>query len=138
MAVIGYLGENAEKGIVFQVSEQTVLTLSNWKWSGAARYAVHQRHNTHALTEFTGLDPDKITFDLALLRELGTDPMEEVVKLWGYERNATAVTLTVGSKVYGKYRWNVVSHDMSMTYTDQNGDVTAATVSVTLQEFLRD
>lgn len=138
MAVIGYLGESAERGIVFQVSEETVRTLSNWKWSGSARYAVHQRHNTHALTEFTGLDPDKITFDLVLMRELGTDPMEDVGKLWGYERNATAVALTVGSKAYGKYRWNVVSHEMGITYTDPTGDVTTATVSVTLEEFLRE
>lgn len=138
MAIIGYLGENEKDGIVFEVSEKTVRTLSNWNWNGSARYTVHQRHNTHALTEFTGLDPDKITFDLKLLRELGVDPMEDVVKLWGYERNATAVALTVGSKVYGKYRWNVVSHEMSITHTDKNGDVSAATISVTLQEFLRE
>ena len=138
MAIVGYLGESAEKGIIFQVSEQTVRTLSNWKWSGSARYAVHQRHNTHALTEFTGLDPDKITFDLTLLRELGVNPMEDIVKLWRYERNAIPVALTIGSKGYGKYRWNVVSHETSITHTDQPGDVTAATVSVTLQEFLRE
>lgn len=138
MAIIGYLGENETDGIVFEVSEKTVRTLSNWKWSGSARYAIHQRHNTHALTEFTGLDPDKITFDLKLLRGLGADPMEDVVNLWGYERNATAVALTVGSKVYGKYRWNVVSHEMGITHTDKKGDVTEATVSVTLQEFLRE
>ncbi|MBR2895751.1 MAG: phage tail protein [Oscillospiraceae bacterium] len=138
MAVIGYLGKDAQEGILFTVSEQTVRTLSEWKWSGSARYAVHQRHNTHALTEFTGLEPDKITFDMVLLREMGVDPMEEIKKLWGYERDATAAALTVGDHAYGKYRWNVVSHDVSITHTDIRGNITAATVSVTLQEYLRE
>ena len=67
--VIGCLGD-----IIFQVSEKTVRTLDNMAWSGSARYAVHERHLSNALTEFTGLDPDKITFDITLCSELGVDP----------------------------------------------------------------
>ena len=81
MAIIGYMGESSSKGIVFSVSDKTVLTLENFKWSGSARYSVHNRHNYHALTEYTGMDPDKITFDILLSAELGVDPIAEVVKL---------------------------------------------------------
>ena len=137
MAVIGYMGESSSKGIVFSVSDKTVLTLENFKWSGSARYSVHNRHNYHALTEYTGMDPDKITFDIQLLIEHGVNPLEQVVKLWKYEREGTAVALTIGSKCYGKYRWNIVSHSAEITHTDKEGDPTAATVSVTLQEYLR-
>ena len=133
MAVIGCLGD-----IIFEVSEATVRTLDNMVWSGSARYAVHERHLTHALTEFTGLDPDKITFDITLTSELGVDPVTEVVKIWNIERSGQAVPLTIGTKGYGKYRWNVLSIEVKLEAFDVNGDLAHATVSVTLQEYLRE
>ena len=132
MAVIGCLGD-----IIFEVSEATVGTLDNMVWSGSARYAVHERHLTHALTEFTGLDPDKITFDITLTSELGVDPVTEVVKIWNIERSGQAVPLTIGTKGYGKYRWNITKHEMKMTAHYGNGDIRTATISVSLQEYLR-
>ncbi len=68
MAVIGYLGTSAEEGIIFEASSEKTETPDNVVWSGSSRYATHQRHNTHALTEFTGMDPDKISFDITFLR----------------------------------------------------------------------
>lgn len=130
--VIGCLGD-----IVFQVSEATVETLNNMKWSGSARYATHNRHRTDALTEFAGLDPDKVTFDITLSADLGVDPMAEVVKIWSIERGGKAVPLTIGTKAYGKYRWNITKHEMKMTAYYRNGDIHTATVSVSLQEYLR-
>ena len=132
MAIIGCLGD-----IVFTVSDTTVRTLDNWAWSGSARYATHERHLTHALTEFTGLDPDKITFDITLSADLGVDPIAEVVKIWDIERSGREVPLTVGDKGYGKYRWNIIKHEMKVKATDKRGNVYAATVSVSLQEYLR-
>ena len=136
MAVVGYLGKDARDGIVFEVSDAVLLTLENFKWSGSARYSVHNRHNYHALTEYTGMDPDKITFDMQLLIEHGVKPMDAIVKLWVYEREGIALALTIGTQCYGKYRWNVVSHEMTAKYTDRRGDIAGATVSVTLQEYL--
>ena len=74
--VVGCLGE-----IVFQVSDEIVKTINNMQWSGSVRFATHQRHLQNALTEFTGVDPDKMSFDIDLVEELGTDPMVEMVKL---------------------------------------------------------
>ena len=137
MAVIGYLGENPRDGIVFQVSDKVVHTLENFKWSGSVRYAVHNRHNYHALTEYTGMDPDKITFDMTLLAEHGVNPIKEVTKIWKYEREGIAVALAIGDSCYGKYRWNIISHEMAGKHTDRWGNIAGATVSVTLQEYLR-
>ena len=131
MAIVGCLGD-----VIFTVSKDVVRTLDNMVWSGYARYAVHERHLTHALTEYTGLDPDKITFDILLSAELGVDPIAEVVKLWNIERSGRAVPLTVGTKGYGKYRWNILKHEMKMKTFYGNGDVHTATVSVSLQEYL--
>ncbi len=132
MAVIGCLGD-----IPFLVSEEVVRTLDNMVWSGSSRYAVHERHGTNALTEFTGIDPDGITFDITLSTDLGTDPNDEVLNIWNYERSGQAVPLTIGEKGYGKFRWNITKHSMKMQAFFRNGDVHTATVSVTLQEYLR-
>ncbi len=133
MKKIGALGE-----VVFEVSEEKIETVHNVRWSGSARYATHNRAGTNALTEFLGVAPDKIRFDLVLSAYLGVDPMQELVKLWGYERSGRAVSLILGSKAYGKYRWNVLSHEIKLEAFDAGGDLTHATVSVTLQEYLRE
>ena len=132
MGMVGCLGD-----IVFTVSDRTIKTIDNVTWSGSARYATHQRHGTHALTEFTGLDPDKMSFDIVLSAYLGVDPITEVVKLWNYERSGIAVPLVIGNKGYGKYRWSVLDHKMKMKTYDGRGNVTSATVTVNLQEYLR-
>ena len=131
MAIIGCLGD-----VVFTVSRDVVRTLDNMTWGGSARYATHERHLTNALTEYTGLDPDTITFDILFSAELGVDPIAEVVKLWNIERSGLAVPLTVGTKGYGKYRWSIVKHVMKMKAHFRNGDIHTATVSVSLQEYL--
>lgn len=130
--IVGCLGN-----MIFQVSDRTVRTLDNMQWSGSARYATHQRHATHSLTEFVGLDPDKISFDIYLSAYLGVSPMSEMTKLWAYERNGVPVPLTLGNHGYGKFRWNIISHKIKMQTYDGRGNVTSATVSVTLQEYLR-
>lgn len=129
---VGALGE-----IVFQATEETIRTLDNWNWSGSARWAEHNRHNNHALTEFTGLDPDEISFSMYLSAFLGVDPMTDLKRLWDYERNGTPVALTVGDHAYGYYRWSVVSHRAAIETTDGTGNITSCTVQVSLKEYLR-
>ncbi len=129
--VVGCLGE-----IVFQVSDEIVKTINNMQWSGSVRFATHQRHLQNALTEFTGVDPDKMSFDIDLVEELGTDPMVEMVKLLEYERAGEAVPLVIGEKAYGKYRWTILSHKMKTKAHDYKGSVSCVTVSVNLQEYL--
>ena len=136
MAVIGYLGTSAEEGLIFQVSSETLETVNNMIWSGSARYATHQRHMTHALTEFVGLDPDKITFDIRFLAQLGVEPMAELKKLWKYNREGTALQLVLGDHGYGKYRWTILSHDLTVKNTDSKGNFISGVVSIRLQEYL--
>ena len=128
--VAGALGE-----IVFEVSEQTIRTAKNVTWSGSARWAVHQRHGGHALTEFAGLDPDKMSLTIQLSAYLGVSPMKELEKLWRYERMGEAVSLVLGEKIYGKYRWSVLSHKTTMEKFE-GGNLSSCSVDVELQEYL--
>ena len=137
MAVIGYLGKSADDGIQFIVSHEVFRTPNNMTWSGSARYAVHERHVTHALTEFTGLDPDRFSFDMLLTAELGVDPLEEAVKIWDSERAGEALGLVIGGHAYGKYRWTIEKHETKIEYTDKAGDMYAVEITVNLLEYLK-
>lgn len=132
MASIGCLGE-----IPFIVSAKAIQTIQNATWSGSARYGIHARHLGDALTEFTGRDPDAFSFDMQLSAYLGIDPMDAIVKLWTYERTGRAVPLTIGDKAFGKYRWNVTKHKIKLETYDKSGNLTVATVSVELQEYVK-
>ena len=136
MAVIGYLGTSAEDGIIFETSSDKIETPDNMVWSGSSRYATHQRHGTHALTEFTGMDSDKISFDITFLAEVGVDPMKEVVKLWKYMRESTALHLIIGEHAYGKYRWTIKDLKDKVQYFDVQGNQYCTKVSVNLLECL--
>lgn len=132
MAQVGVLGD-----IVFSVSANTVKTISNMQWSGSARYGEHQRHLTHALTEFTGLAPDDIFFDIALSAYLGVNPQTEMEKIWEYERSGRAIPLVLGYKTYGKYRWVIKSHRIKLQNFDRDGNLTSAIITVNLLEYLK-
>ena len=132
MAQIGVLGE-----IIFEVSDSVIKTIKDMKWSGSAKYATHMRVGTNALTEFVALEPDKLSFSILLSKNLGVEPHEELNKLWKYERSGEAVPLTIGEKGYGKYRWNVISHEAKNFRYDGSGNVIEMTVSVSLQEYLK-
>jgi hypothetical protein len=129
---VGVLGD-----IIFQVSSNVVQTLDNLQWSGSARYGEHERHLTNALTEFTGIDPDTMSFDMELSAYLGVDPMAELVKIWTYERSGKPLSLVVGERAYGKYKWTIKSHKIKMRTYDKRGNVTGASVSVELLEYLK-
>ncbi len=137
MAIIGCLGLTTNQ-VFFEVSAETLRTLDNFQWSGSARYGVHQRHAGNALTEFAGLDPDQIAFDVTFSAQLGTDPMTEIWRLWRFLRNGTTLPLTVGTHGYGRYRWTITGLSVKAKYFDRNGEIYHAVASLKLQEYLRD
>jgi len=130
--VVGCLGD-----IIFQVSEEATQTLSDMEWSGSAQYAVHQRHGGNALTEFIGVNPETVSFTMTLARELGADADAEIEKLRDMEQSGKAVQLVIGSKCYGRYRWNVLEHSVKYQCHDRQGNPIVADVAVKLQEYLK-
>lgn len=132
MAMIGCLGD-----IAFTVSSSVVRTLDNFQWSGSARYAAHQRHLGRGLLEFTGVDPDKISFDMTLSVQLGASPARELAKIAKYESKGRTLPLTIGSKAYGTYRWVITGHSVKAKTFDRRGNLSVVAVSVNLQEYVR-
>jgi len=131
MGFPGCLGE-----IIFEVDLHSIRTIRNVVWGGMARYAVHQVHGQDAVTEFLGLEPDTLSFQMQLYSEYGAPPLPLLDALWAYERSGRPVPLAIGKKAYGKDKWVVLSHTTQMEVHDANGNLIGATVTVNLQEYI--
>lgn len=128
MATIGSLGS-----VVFSVSSNQVKTFDDMKRSGSAKFASHNRHLKDTLLEFTGNDPDKITFSITLSVFLGVDPQSEISALWAAKRAGRIMRLVIGRKSYGNWVINSLSEDYDRV--DNKGNVLIANVSVSLTEY---
>jgi len=129
---IGCLGE-----VVFEVSNKTVQTFMDMTWSGSATIAEHKIVGRKALTEFTGSDADKISFNMMLTEGLGVDVEKMIEKIHDHKEKGTALPLVIGRKVYGKFRWLINAHSTRIISNDATGRVTSAIVTVNIIEYLR-
>lgn len=127
---VGSLGD-----IIFVVSEDIIKTLKEFEWGGSARIATHERHLDNALQEFTGIDPDTFSFSFTLSQYLGADPMSDIAKIFTYERTGKPVSLVIGTRPYGKYKWLIKSHKAKGKMFDGKGNMVSADVTVSLTEY---
>lgn len=130
--VAGSLG-----GIVFTVSDDKIMTMSNVKVSGSASYGKHRRHSGSTLLEFTGNDADTLTFNMTLAAQLGVDVESEIAKIAQAQRTGEILKLVIGKKVYGQYRWVIQKYSASYSAFDREGKPILADVSITLAEYLK-
>lgn len=130
---VGCLGE-----IIFEVSDKVIRTFNKATWSGSVTIQTHSRHLDNALQEFVGIDPDKFTLTIMLSKHLGVEPMDDIVKIFNYERNGIAIPLTIGNKSYGKYKWLIKNHKVTLERHDGVGNLIGATVDVNLEEYLKE
>lgn len=129
MAIVGCLGS-----VVFSVSRETVRTLNKLVRSGAARYATHQMHLGSDLPEYTGRQLERTTFDMTLTSELGVDPTSEAEHIAFLMQVGAVLPMVIGSRWYGC--WTITQYSMKEQAFSPGGDVSAATVSVSLQEYI--
>lgn len=129
---IGCLGD-----IAFEVSTKTLQTIRDASWGGSASISTHQRHLSNALQEFVGDDPDSFTFNIRISAYLGSDPLKEINKIFDYERKGKVLQLIIGSKVYGKFRWLIKKHKVTMENFDKFGNLIGADISITLTEYTK-
>lgn len=128
MAVVGSWGS-----IVFSVSRGQVRTFDGLKWDTSAKYATHDRHLQSGLLEFTGTDPDGVSFTMFFSSYLGVDPSNEIAKLDSATKEGTVARLVIGGKSYGKFVCTKVSKDLERF--GHRGGLLAAKASVTLKEY---
>ena len=129
---VGCLGD-----IIFQVDDKVQKTLNQLNMTGSARIVEHQRPGMKSLTEFTGVDPAKISFNIMLSSDMGVDVEKEIDKVVAHTERGTTLPLVVGRKSYGEYRWQINGYNTNYVYHDTVGRATLANITVNLTEYLR-
>ncbi|MDR2559540.1 MAG: phage tail protein [Oscillospiraceae bacterium] len=132
MAVIGSLGD-----MPFFVNNKQVKTFNGMRWDSSVRFATHNRHMKDALVEFVGINADTISFTMNLSVFLGVDPMTEIMKLFETERRGEALVLVLGSRIIGRRQWVITRTQKQLERFDNNGNLLAARVTVTLMSYSR-
>lgn len=132
MANIGCLGD-----VIFTMSQKKMETVNDMIWSSGAKWEEHNRHLKEPLLEFVGREADEISFTIHLSVFLGIDPMEEITRLFEYERNGTLLPLVLGEHSYGKYLWAVTSTQRTLNYFDGAGNLISADVDLSLKSYVK-
>ena len=127
--IVGGLGD-----ITFEVSSETFKTIQNFQRSGTAKTQTHARHLQGGLVEFTGYDPDKITFDMRVSRYLGVDPYWTMRRIEIYMREGRAMVFSLGKRVYGD-KWLIASYSVKGENYGVDGHLIDATISLSLIEY---
>lgn len=130
--MIGYFGT-----IIFETSDQRILTFTGFKRDTAARFATHELIARKSVTEFTGPGLGSITFTIALNGNYGVSPREEMA-LWREKaENGEAEYLVIGGALIGrKTKWVVKSVSESWDTILNGGELFSGKIDVALEEYL--
>ena len=113
-----------------------VLTFDRFQRRTRARYARHQLIGKTAQLEKVGDEPDQITFEIKLIRELGVDPEEQIELIRQYIKDGHEDYLIIGSEVLGQYC--ITELGEGRQYVDCFGRTQVAELSLTLEEVATD
>ena len=109
-----------------------VMTFNNFNRRTRARYARHQLINKTSVLEKVGDEPDQITLDVKLVRDLGVVPEEEIELIRRYIKDGTAESLIIGSEVLGEFVITELAE--GRVFVDCFGRTQVAELSLTMEE----
>lgn len=109
-----------------------VMTFDNFQRRTRARYARHQLINRTSLLEKVGDEPDQITLDVKLIRDLGVDVEEEIELVRRYIKEGTAESLIIGSEVLGEFVITELAE--GRVFVDCFGRTQVAELNLTFEE----
>ena len=102
MATVGSLG-----GITFNVSSRRVLTFDNYSRQGNIKSAEHEIIAEKSNMEFTGLDPEEITFDIQLFSQLNVTPEKKLEVLRNMRDTGKVVSFILGNRPISQNKWMI-------------------------------
>lgn len=113
-----------------------VLSFTNFQRRTRARYARHELIGKKSVLEKVGDEPDQITLEIKLIRDLGVNPEEQAELLRGYVRDGHEDALIIGNKVLGQFVITEISE--SRQYVDCFGRTQVMELSLTFEESAND
>ncbi len=127
---IGSLGD-----IVFEVSDDHVLTPKDMNYQVGARYSTHNRLQKRPLLEYEGPDLDTYSLTITLSTFFGIYPRKNMYKLNEACRKGTPLRLVIGKTHFGKYKWVITKTSCDLKYVDNKGRILKIVMKLSLKEY---
>ncbi len=130
--IVGSLGN-----LAFEVSPEKIETLRSLSKTGSADVSIHSLHNRVGLTEFTGEQPQKITFSLRSSAFLGGNHERTMELIERYCSQGTILLFILGGERFGRYRWLLTQYKADVVNTNLAGKPVDCDISITLTEYAK-
>lgn len=122
--------------IVFQVSDQKILTLTEYSREIKARYATHEVIGTKPILEYLSSDLQSIKFKMQFSASLGVNPLSEIEKVCEMCENGEVSYLIIGNTVIGNNKWVIESVSESEDIWTPEGNLLYSEIEVNLREYI--
>ena len=129
--MIGTLGTK----IVFEVSDEKVLTFASMTREISGRWAEHEALGVKPKPEFLGPGLQTGTLEITLSATLGVKPRDELEAVEEMVESGAAEYLTIGNKPVGRNPFRLVSSSETWGTVYSRGELARATLSITLGEY---
>ena len=122
--------------LIFEVSEKSVRTFSDFRRNSSARWATHEIYGKYPRAQYIGPGQDEITFGMRFDVSMGVKPRNELSRLTEYCRTGRVETLIVGGLPMGAAKWYIETVGQEWQRFDGKGNILVAAVDVTLKEYV--
>lgn len=132
MGVIGNFGSR----IVFETSDQKVLTFSSMTQKVSGKYSKHTVIGQKDRAEFTGPGNRSLTFKVMLDLSLGVRPCDVMDNIENAVENGDAEYMVIGGRLIGKNRFYISSVSEAYDVVMGRGEIVRASLNLTLEEYV--
>lgn len=129
--MIGTLGAK----IVFEVSDEKVLTFASMTREISGRWAEHEALGVKPKPEFLGPGLQTGTMEITLSATLGVKPRDVLEAVEEMVESGAAEYLIIGNKPVGRNPFRLVSSSETWGTVYSRGELARATLSITLGEY---
>ena len=132
MAQVGNLG----KLIVFEVSNDKVLTFKNMNRTVSGRWTTHEPVSSKPVPEFLGPGQGSINLAISLSVNHGVRPRKTIERMEEAVEKGTPFPFVVGGKKVGSHQWVITN--MSETWDEiiKDGQLASASLTLSLAEYV--
>lgn len=128
---IGTLGNK----IVFEVSDDKVLTFTELGREVAGRWATHEALGVKPRAEFLGPDNQTINLPITLSAALGVRPRDVLEAVEAMVEAGAAEYLIIGSRPVGKNPFRLTGSSETWNNVYNRGELARASMTITLEEY---
>lgn len=129
--MIGTLGGK----IVFEVSDDYILTFHDMTRDVAGRWTEHETIGTKPKPEFLGPGNQKISLPITLSASLGVKPRAVLEAVEDMVESGTAEYFILGNRPVGKHPFRLTASSETWGQIYSRGELARATMTITLEEY---